>query len=156
MSFLMEKGADPSDMSTSGFTPLIVASAGGHLGESVRHTTNQTRREGGDGGAEGIGGGCTAVMVVFVVLAAVVKKLLSAKVDVNADHPEGVNALMYAAAGGHLPVVALLLDNGAEVRTHKTHALADAWHGGGAGAGQEVGGCGRWSWVVLSRSPLGW
>jgi ankyrin repeat protein len=51
----------------------------------------------------------------------VVKKLLAAKVDVNAEHPEGVSALMYASAGGHLPVVTLLIDNGAEVRHHHHH-----------------------------------
>ena len=45
----------------------------------------------------------------------VVKKLLSAKAEINAEHPEGVNALMYAAAGGHLPVVSKLIESGADV-----------------------------------------
>ena len=43
------------------------------------------------------------------------KKLLSAKAEINAEHPEGVNALMYAAAGGHLPVVSKLIESGADV-----------------------------------------
>lgn len=46
----------------------------------------------------------------------VVRRLVGAKAEINAVHPEGVNALMYAAAGGHLPVVAYLIQNGAEVR----------------------------------------
>ena len=43
------------------------------------------------------------------------KRLVGANAEINAVHPEGVNALMYAAAGGHLPVVAFLIQNGAEV-----------------------------------------
>jgi ankyrin repeat protein len=33
--FLLEHGASPSNMSTTGFTPLIVAAAGGHTGAEV-------------------------------------------------------------------------------------------------------------------------
>lgn len=117
VSFLMEKGADPGDMSTSGFTPLIVASAGGHLGTSTPLLPQDAP------GHPPLPRPSTSSHVPLPLSASpgVVKKLLAAKVDVNAEHPEGVSALMYASAGGHLPVVTLLIDNGAEVRHHHPH-----------------------------------
>jgi len=102
----MDKGADPNEMSTSGFTPLIVAAAGGHLGEYSVTLARVSWEERWPG-------------LIFYCYpdnhTEVVKKLVSANAEINAVHPEGVNALMYAAAGGHLPVVAYLIQNGAEV-----------------------------------------
>ncbi len=43
------------------------------------------------------------------------KRLIAAKAEINAVHPEGVNALMYAAAGGHVAVASYLIEQGAEV-----------------------------------------
>ena len=48
--------------------------------------------------------------------------LQKGRVDANAKAPDGATALHFAAAAGHVKVVALLIENGAKVNSPKAHS----------------------------------
>ena len=111
VNLLLEKyEGDANDMSTSGFTPLIVASANGHLKvvkQLIKYNAevNAVHPEGVNALMYAAAGGHIEV----------VEYLIQNGADINKLHAHGGSALMEACTSGNIAVVEVLVKNGADV-----------------------------------------
>ncbi|KAH8047772.1 protein-arginine omega-N asymmetric methyltransferase [Aureococcus anophagefferens] len=133
------RGADASNARSDGITALMAAATGGHAAVVARaggagvaaadrdgltgaHERGGERHGGGGGGARGrrgrrrdVGDGLHAAHRRAAGATTPSAPALSTGADAGRRHDEGVDALMYAAAGGHASTAALLVARGADV-----------------------------------------